>query len=62
MIRRERPVCEHCGIRAATEVDHIVPLAEGGARLDRANLQALCHRCHMRKGAADLARRRGGGG
>ena len=32
----------------ATDVDHIVPLAQGGANaMD--NLQALCHSCHSRK-------------
>lgn len=30
-------------------VDHIVPISEGGERLDEANLQALCRRCHARK-------------
>jgi 5-methylcytosine-specific restriction protein A len=33
----------------AVEVDHIVPIREGGARLDANNLQPLCHTCHSRK-------------
>ena len=37
----------------ATEVDHIIPLVQGGARLDRANLQPLCGRCHAEKTARE---------
>ncbi len=33
----------------ATQVDHILPLAQGGAPFDEANLQALCRLCHSRK-------------
>ncbi len=29
--------------------DHIVPIAWGGARLDRANFQGLCFSCHEKK-------------
>ncbi len=36
-------------LAAATQVDHIVPLARGGARADWENLQALCVTCHARK-------------
>jgi 5-methylcytosine-specific restriction protein A len=36
----------------ATEVDHIVELAAGGARLDPANLQAACKPCNSSKGAS----------
>ena len=32
----------------ANEVDHIQPIAEGGARLDPANLRPLCKPCHSR--------------
>jgi 5-methylcytosine-specific restriction endonuclease McrA len=49
----EEPVCQvpGCG-RLSTEVDHIVPLAAGGAPLDRANLQGLCQRHNASKGAS----------
>ena len=30
----------------ATEVDHIVPLSEGGARLDHDNLRSSCTACN----------------
>jgi len=46
------PVCAHCG-RGASEVDHIVPLSEGGAHLDPGNSQALCKGCHSRKTRAE---------
>ncbi len=49
-LRRE-PLCRRCG-ELATEVDHIVPIAKGGAMSDLANLQALCKRCHSRKTVA----------
>lgn len=47
---RQNPICETegCG-QMASEVDHIVPMAQGGQRLDMENLQALCKPCHSRK-------------
>lgn len=48
--------CEHCGdqprgscLEVATEVDHVIPLNEGGASTELANLQGLCHGCHVAK-------------
>ena len=35
----------------ATSVDHIVPLALGGARLDPVNLRAACGHCNSARGA-----------
>ena len=56
------PLCEPCfeqdRTAVATEVDHIVPLAQGGERLDEGNLQAICRSCHAKK----TARERGEGG
>ena len=55
------PLCAHCLQRGfttpATEVDHIKPLRDGGARLDQTNLQALCKSCHSRKTAREGVRR-----
>lgn len=52
--RRRHPMCEHgCG-RISEMVDHVTPLIAGGARLDPANLQALCCRCHAIKTAEDM--------
>lgn len=51
------PLCESCRKRrrtvAAQLVDHIVPIRAGGARLDLANLQSMCRRCHARKTEQD---------
>ena len=44
----EQPYCA-CGARA-TQVDHMIPLRQGGTN-DRANLVAMCRRCHSRKTA-----------
>ena len=41
----------------ATMVDHIVPIADGGEKLDEDNLQSLCQDCHARKTADDLVKR-----
>lgn len=45
-------------------VDHITPLIEGGAPLDRTNLRVLCQGCHGRVSLSLTARRRAarGGG
>ena len=54
------PLCRRCEADgrtvAATDVDHVVPLAEGGAPYDEGNLQPLCFACHVRKTKEDAAR------
>jgi 5-methylcytosine-specific restriction endonuclease McrA len=43
----------------ATEVDHIIPLAEGGQRLDLDNLRGACTRCNRGRNnrrSAELAK------
>lgn len=45
----EHPHCVDCG-RAATEVDHIIALADGGTN-DWSNLQAKCKSHHSQKTA-----------
>lgn len=42
-------------ISGATEVDHRVPLKQGGTD-DRQNLQGLCHDCHAAKTKAEQGR------
>ncbi|WCT78890.1 HNH endonuclease [Novosphingobium humi] len=52
----EEPFCRHCLAQGkevrAVEVDHIKPLAWGGADV-RSNKQALCIPCHQRKTRAE---------
>lgn len=53
---RAHPLCAHCLAEGrttpATDVDHVTSRARGGS--DHAsNLQALCHRCHSTKTAAE---------
>lgn len=55
----ERPWCQWPGCsRPATDVDHTLPLEDGGEPWDELNLSALCHPHHSRKTADDVARRR----
>jgi 5-methylcytosine-specific restriction protein A len=55
----EQPLCVMClkkGIvNAATQRDHIVPLAEGGADTSE-NTQGLCQNCHKLKTAEESKR------
>jgi 5-methylcytosine-specific restriction enzyme A len=50
---RRHPTCQHCNTRPSTTVDHIIPLAQGGARLNPHNVQALCNPCRQEKDLAD---------
>jgi 5-methylcytosine-specific restriction protein A len=46
------PLCEMCSASGltviATDVDHIVPISQGGAALDPENFRSLCRPCHSR--------------
>lgn len=66
--RRQRVLDEHgrrcyiCGRSypaSSLEVDHVIPLAEGGPDTP-GNLRPACRRCHHRKTAAEAARARRG--
>lgn len=48
-LERDGWVCVWCG-QPANTVDHLVPLAHGGARLDPTNLAASCGRCNSARG------------
>ena len=50
MVLRRQPLCVWCG-DVATQVDHIVAMACGGAQYDMGNLQAMCASCHSKKTA-----------
>jgi hypothetical protein len=44
-----RRICDE----RATHDDHPIPVSQGGAKLDSANLQSLCKKCHGRKTTAE---------
>lgn len=57
------PFCRACaqrGLRVrATDVDHVVDHRGDWARFcDESNLESLCHSCHSRKTATEMARKR----
>jgi 5-methylcytosine-specific restriction protein A len=51
------PLCRACDaagtVRAAEEVDHVVPLFMGGSNSED-NLQPLCKACHLAKSIEEL--------
>lgn len=49
--------CQACFTRPSTQVDHIVPLHDGGTEAI-SNLQCLCARCHLNKTKRELSRAR----
>ena len=55
-ILTNEPLCRHCWAKGITtvaqEVDHIVPLEQGGTYSDD-NAQPLCTPCHQAKTAKD---------
>lgn len=60
ILKRDNGMCLHClsagKATIASEVDHIIGLAQGGTH-DDANLQSLCHDCHATKTAEDNGKR-----
>ena len=58
------PLCVHCQragrVTAATEVDHRLPLSQGGTD-DPSNLDPVCTACHAAKTAREAAGRGSGG-
>jgi len=58
MVLRRDPVCQVLGCNQPSEVvDHIVPISEGGDKLDPDNLQGLCKPCHDHKTLAEARHR-----
>lgn len=53
----EHPLCVACKeegrTTAATDLDHITPVNDGGDFWDPDNHQPLCHSCHSRKTARE---------
>ena len=48
VLERATHRCQHCRNAGRLEVDHIIPVSDGGSD-EPANLQALCVRCHVAK-------------
>lgn len=49
ILHRAGYACTRCGSTSDLQLDHIVPLARGGAD-ELWNLQTLCRRCNLHKG------------
>jgi 5-methylcytosine-specific restriction protein A len=64
VLARDKGLCVHCAasghVSLARDVDHRIPLWQGGAALDPANLQSLCRPCHKAKTAAEASARASG--
>jgi 5-methylcytosine-specific restriction endonuclease McrA len=45
----DQPICADCDQALAVDVDHIVPLEQGGDPWARSNLAGLCRSCHGSK-------------
>lgn len=56
--QRDKGRCAHCGksCRRAWELDHIVPLIDGGG-CDLSNMQTLCRPCHRKKTGKEATQR-----
>jgi 5-methylcytosine-specific restriction protein A len=57
LVLNTEPLCRMCLQNGITEpgshVDHIIPMARGGAQYDLDNLQPLCASCHSVKTAKE---------
>ena len=49
VIRRDNYRCRACHRAGRLEVDHKVPVSQGGAWWDATGLQAICRNCHFDK-------------
>ena len=56
ILRRDNGMCCLCNAELASEVDHRLPLWQGGTD-DEANLQAVCSGCHDIKTKAEATSR-----
>lgn len=57
VLERDDYRCQIAGPRCkgkASEVDHIIPLSEGGSRLDPRNLRSVCRPCHKARGSRQI--------
>lgn len=49
--QRDKGRCVQCGASDELHFDHIIPYAKGGTSLTADNIQLLCARCNLSKGA-----------
>ena len=49
--------CVTCGSGKRIIGDHVREIKDGGDKLDKRNVQLLCHACHQRKTARERAKR-----
>ena len=54
MLARD-PICKVCNDALSTEVDHIVPLSQGGDPYRLEGLQGICSPCHWMKTGGENA-------
>ena len=57
ILQRDDTICHRCHFPAATEADHLVPLAENGPDTVE-NMAAICHECHTIKTLEEARRAR----
>lgn len=48
ILNRDNHKCQHCSSTQKLEIDHIIPLVQGGTN-DLSNLQTLCLTCNRQK-------------
>ena len=53
ILQRDKHTCVNCGAKHANQVDHIIPIWDGGSNL-LTNLQTLCDSCHEIKTLKEL--------
>jgi len=60
--RQANPLCIDCKKKGRTTIahhaDHIIPITEGGAPLDWANIQGLCRHHHASKTAKEIRQKK----
>ena len=57
ILLEENPICNVCDDEPAIELDHIIPLEQGGDPWDSENLQSICKTCHEVKTAREQGKR-----
>jgi 5-methylcytosine-specific restriction enzyme A len=52
--------CCECGrVHTSNEIDHEIPLEQGGSAMDQSNLKVLCVECHKAKSSREAKARFG---